>query len=89
MLEGLLNLVDGLKEESGAIGGGKKKRKRDEEGLVDEFERDVGEGIDSLLERAVSDLSLSFRVAEMTRVTLVVRELLGRSRTGWDRARTK
>lgn len=53
VLEGLLNLVNGLKEgESG--NSSRKKRKREEEGLVDEFERDVGEGIDALLERAVS-----------------------------------
>lgn len=53
MLEGLLGLVEGLREDGGAAGG-MKKRKREEEGLVDEFERDVGEGIDTLLERAVS-----------------------------------
>ncbi|KAL7411457.1 hypothetical protein BDY24DRAFT_131367 [Mrakia frigida] len=53
VLEGLLGLVEGLREDGGGgAGGGMKKRKREEEGLVDEFERDVGEGIDTLLERA-------------------------------------
>lgn len=53
VLQGLLGLVDGLKEsESGGTKG--KKRKRDEDGLVDDFARTIGDTVDTLLERAVS-----------------------------------
>lgn len=60
VLQGLLTLVDGLKEEASSSKAGgatkSKKRVREEEGLVDEFERDVGDAVDGLLERAVSRL---------------------------------
>ena len=66
VLQGLLTLVDGLKDEGGKPAGQTKtkKRVREEEGLVDEFERDVGDAVDGLLERAVSPPSFFLRVGE-------------------------